>query len=384
MSSARACWCWMLLSLVPLSGSAAEPTADARPENLVAANAAAVQAALDSLPPEGGCVRIGPGTIELTEPLRIHGEDVLFEGSGTATHLQNKNTQGQPALLISHPECRVAKTDRKFQLWRIRVANLRITGNEQSGAGIEARQINEIFLQGVTVSQNGGDGILLDHCYEDPRVSDCLITYNKKTGLNLQGCHDIVVSSNQFEENQDALLCADGFNLCMNGNNLDDHLRHGVVIENTYGSVLSGNMIEECEGTAIILDRDCYGITLSANVIAHNGAGIDLRDAHGCAVSANTLTINKTASLRIGPESGRITVTANNFSNSFVGRAAVQRAPNDWAAGGLLIEGASHVAVTGNVFSGLTEKALTLVGETQGILFQNNIVVDAETDTPNP
>ncbi len=98
MSSARACWCWMLLSLVPLSGSAAEPTAEARPQNFVAANAAAVQAALDALPPEGGCVRIGPGTIELTEPLRIHSEDVLFEGSGTATHLQNKNTEGQPAI----------------------------------------------------------------------------------------------------------------------------------------------------------------------------------------------------------------------------------------------------------------------------------------------
>jgi hypothetical protein len=50
-------------------------------------------------------------------------------------------------------------------------------------------------------------------------------------------------------------------------------------------------MIEECSGTAVILDRDCYGITLSANVIAHHlEGGIDLRDALGCAVSANTLT----------------------------------------------------------------------------------------------
>jgi hypothetical protein len=68
--------------------------------------------------------------------------------------------------------------------------------------------------------------------------------------------------------NWDAIRCIDGFNLCMTGNNLDDHLGDGVVIENTYGSVVSGNMIEECNGTAIVLDRDCYGITLSANVIA--------------------------------------------------------------------------------------------------------------------
>ena len=100
-----------------------------------------------------------------------------------------------------------------------------------------------------------------------------MITYNKAVGLNLIGCHDIVVSGNQFEENNDAVRCAEGFNLCMTGNCLDDHLRHGVVIENTYGSVVSGNMIEECNGTGIVLDRDCYGITLSANVIAHESGG---------------------------------------------------------------------------------------------------------------
>jgi len=28
--------------------------------------------------------------------------------------------------------------------------------------------------------------------------------------------------------------------------------------------VISGNMIEECAGAAMVLDRDCYGITISA------------------------------------------------------------------------------------------------------------------------
>jgi hypothetical protein len=263
----------------------------------------------------------------------------------------------------------------------VHVTDLRITGNEKSGAGIEARQVNEIYIEGITVSENGGDGIFLNYCYEDPRVADSLITYNKKNGLHLQGCHDIVVNANHFEENQDALLCADGFNLCMNGNNLDDHLGHGVIIENTYGSVLSGNMIEECNGTAVVLDRNCYGITISANVIAHNGAGVDLRDAHGCAVSANTFTIMKTNALRIGPDSGRITVTGNNFSNSYIGVNSIKRKVDDALAGGLLIEkGAGNITITGNVFSGLTEKAVTLKGEKKSIVFANNVMVDVESD----
>lgn len=350
------------------------------PQIINASEFESLQAAFDAIPETGGIVNLPPGKFEVTEPLRLQVGDVSLRGSGTATHIINKNEDGQPAILIAHPDCKNAAKDRKANLWRVHVTDLRITGNEKSGTGIEARQVNEIYIEGITVSENGGDGIFLNYCYEDPRIVDSLITYNKQNGIHLTGCHDIVVNANHFEENQDALLCEDGFNLCMNGNNLDDHLGHGVIIENTYGSVLSGNMIEECNGTAVILDRDCYGITLSANVIAHNGEGIDLRDAHGCAVSANTFTILKTNALRIGPDSGRITVTGNNFSNSYIGKDSIKRKVDDAAAGGMLIDNAQHVTITGNIFSGLTEKAVTVKGEKKNIVFANNILVDVESD----
>ena len=205
-----------------------------------------------------------------------------------------------------------------------------------------------------------------------------MITYNKKTGLNAIGCHDVVVSANQFEENFDALRFIDGFNLCMTGNNLDDHLGDGVVIENTYGSVVSGNMIEECKGIAIVLDRDCYGIALSANVIAHEETGgIALRDAHGCTVSANAFTIMGKDALSIGPNSGRITVTGNNFSNSYIGEGKVKREANDLAAAGMILDGTSGITVTGNLFSGLRPKALSLKGPaSKYVLFSDNVLVD--------
>ncbi len=168
----------------------------------------------------------------------------------------------------------------------------------------------------------------------------------------------------------------------MTGNNLDDHLGYGVVIENTYGSVVSGNMIEECKGTAIVLDRDCYGITLSANVIAHDeSGGIDLRDAHGCTVSANTFTIMGGRALAIGPNSGRITVTGNNFSNSYIGEGKVKRGTSDLKAGGMIIVGTSDVAITGNVFSGVKPKALAVEGgQSKRIVFSDNVLTDVESD----
>ena len=336
-----------------------------------AATYPSLQPAIDALPPTGGVIRLPAGTFEISEPLVITQEDVLLQGSGTATHIKNVNADGQPAIVIESPKI---KEDPNAILWRVQITNLRVTGNEKSGPGILARNVNEIFLHGVTVSYHGGDGIQLDNCYEDPRICDCLVTYNKANGLNLIGCHDIVVVGNQFEENLDALRCTDSFNLCMTGNNLDDHLRDGVVIENTYGSVVSGNMIEECNGRAIALDRDCYGITLSANVIAHNGGGIDLIDAHGCAVSANTFTINKANALKIGPASGRITVTGNSFSSSYIGDGKDKRQETDRSAAGIVLTGTSEITIVGNTFTGLTTKPIAQEGEpSKHVLVNTNL-----------
>jgi hypothetical protein len=338
-----------------------------------------IQAAIDALPKDGGVVHLPPGIFEISKPLKITTSDVLIEGAGTATHIKNVNTDGKSALILQHSS---GANNRKGELWRIRLANFRITGNEKSGHGIEARRINEIFIDGVTVSYHGGDGIQLYYCYEDPRICDSLITYNKKTGLNMMGCHDVVVAANQFEENHDAARFIDGFNLCMTGNNLDDHLGDGVVIENSYGSVVSGNMIEECKGKAIVLDRDCYGIALSANVIAHNTAGgIGLDDAHGCTVSANAFTISGGDALAIGSRSGRITVTGNNFSDSYIGDDKIKRAESDRAAGGMVLNGTSDITVVGNLFSSVRPKALAIIGKTSNkVLFTDNVLVDVASD----
>jgi nitrous oxidase accessory protein NosD len=338
-----------------------------------------LQAAVEAVPEEGGVVELPAGTFEISEPLVINRPDVLLRGAGTATHIKNVNTEGKPAILLQHPR---GTDNRQAELWRIQLKDLRVTGNEKSGAGIEARRINEIFIDGVTVSYHGGDGIRLYYCYEDPRVCNSLITYNKGTGVNLIGCHDIVVAANQFEENQDALHCTDGFNLCMTGNNLDDHLGDGVVIENTYGSVVSGNMIEECQGRAIVLDRDCYGITLSANVIAHEQAGgIHLLDAHGCAVSANTFTIMGKEALYIGPASGRIAVTGNSFCDSYIGEGSLKRAEMDRSAGGMVLEGTRDITVVGNTFSGLRPQAVELRGQaSKRVVFSDNVLTDVVSE----
>ena len=345
-----------------------------------------LQAAFDALPATGGIVLIPPGNYEITEPLRVRTPETRIVGSGAATHIINKNTEGKPAIVLEPPNI---EQDKKARLWRVQLADFRVSGTETSGDGIFAHGIQEIYLEGVSVDHHGGHGLHMLDCYEDPRIADCIFTYNKLCGIQVVSCHDIVINANHFEENQDALACLDSFNLCMNGNNIDDHLRHGVVIENTYGSVLSGNMIEECNGTAIILDRDCYGITLSANVIAHHlEGGIDLRDAHGCAISANTFTIAHKFSVRVSENSGRNTISANNFCNTHIGggqdkRPAEAPTPMGTDEGtGILLAGTRDVVISGNSFSGLSGAAVWTEGTCERLLVTGNILSDCGRKLP--
>ncbi|MGE3806805.1 MAG: right-handed parallel beta-helix repeat-containing protein [Gemmataceae bacterium] len=335
-----------------------------------AAKFESLQAAFDAVPAGGGLVKLPPGTFEIKQPIVLSRAETRVEGSGAATHIINRNEEGSAAFIVRHAERATEK--RKARLWRVQLADFRISGNPKSGDGLYAEGIDEIYLSGMSIDHHGGHGVNLVDCYEDPRVSDSILTYNKQAGLNIVAGHDIVVNANHFEENQDAVRCLDSFNLCMNGNNLDDHLRHGVVIENTYGSVVAGNMIEECNGTAVILDRDCYGITVSANVIAHNGGGVDIKDGWGCAISANTFTIVAARGLVVGPQAGRITITGNNFSNSYIGDKVKRKD----AAAGIILTGTADITITGNSFTGLTGHAIKADDDCKRIVVLGNNAVD--------
>jgi len=373
----------LMISLVAIFAVTVEPSVHGQqttPTVIDAAKFPNLQAAFDAVPESGGLVKLPPGDFRLTTPLILSRSNTRVEGAGAATRLINCNTEGKPTLIIRPADRAEAPNAR---LWRVQLADFRINGDPDavdakstqptSGDGLLAEGVNEIYLHGLSVDHHGGHGINLVDCYEDPRICDSIITYNVQAGLNILRGHDIVVNGNQFEENQDAVRCIDSFNLCMNGNNLDDHLRHGVVIENTYGSVLSGNMIEECRGVAVIMDRDCYGNTVSANVIAHNSSGgVELRDAWGCAISANTFTMDTPFGVRIGPESGRITITGNNFSNAHIGGKNKREDP----AGGVVMEGAVDVAICGNVFTGLRQQAVEADGNCRRIAITGNVTAD--------
>jgi len=389
----------MVFIILLFSASRAESTVDGEQISLTdrmqnsdpviidASKYTTLQDALNAVPASGGLVMIQPGNFEINEPLIMTCENTHIRGSGPSTHIINMNQNGQPAFIV-RPEDR---SKPNAYIWRVQLSDFRVSGNEKSGDGILLERINELYISGLLVEHNGLNGLNMNECTENPRINHCNITYNSRAGIYAYGCHDMVISANQFEENQDALQFIDGYNLTLSGNNVDDHLRNGIVIENTYGSVIAGNMIEECNGTAIILDRDCYGITVSANVIADDGSGIELRDAWGCTISANTFVLVFEFSVSIGPGSGRITITGNNFCNSYIGEGKLKREEqknlNDPVklgmdgGRGIILKGTSDIGITGNLFGGLSGEAVKADSECQRILVTGNIMTDLSRRT---
>lgn len=341
-----------------------------------------LQAAIDALPVAGGVVKLPPGLFEISQPLEVRSGDTRIEGSGTATQIRNVNADGGAALVIRPDDF---ENQPRARLWRVEVCNLRITGNPKSGVGIDAIGVQEAVFRNVSVDRNGSHGIRMDRCLENPRVIGCNLTYNNGSGLRLLGGHDIVVSANQFEENLDAVTLTDGFNLTFTGNNVDDHLRHGVVVENSYGSVIASNMIEECAGTAVVLDRDCYGIAVSGNAIAHHlGGGVDLKDAWGCTVTGNNFVLVHEFSVRVSKDSGRHTITGNQFTNSYIGEGKLRRADGidaeqPWRkdiCAGIVLEETEDVLISSNQFSGLTTLAVEARGACERLMVTHNLITD--------
>lgn len=331
-----------------------------------------LQAQLDGLPVGGGNWAIPPGRYEIDGPLVVSRGDIMIQGSGSATHIVNRNESGEPAIRIVSPE-------KDGYLWRVQVCDLRITGNPKSGAGLQATRVNELLLSRLSVEHNGGDGILLDHCYEDPRVCDSLMTYNAATGLNLLGCHDIIVSANQLEENMDALHCIDGYNLTMTGNNLDDHLGNGVVIQNTYGSIVSANMIEECNGHAVILRGECYGDAISANTLAHcKGEGVRIENARDITISANAFVLLAEYAIHALDGAAQMTITGNTFSRYPFDPERVRKGD---PGGGILLEAVHDVTISGNTFAATRREAVKAGGASNHrIAITGNTVFNASTE----
>jgi len=339
-----------------------------------------IQEAIDSLPSTGGTVVVPPGVHEVTEPLRIRLSNTTLRGEGRSSVIYNSNQQGRPAVL--------AGADHDPQdnpLWGITISNLCITGDgaavrdprawslveghsSPGGDGIRANYCYNSLFDRLWLVGNGGNGISLYVCYEDPRIQSCNIVYNQNAGIRLEGCHDIVVSANQLEENfEEGLLAINCANVTASGNNIDDHRGVGIVLEDTIGSTLSGNLSENSRSSGLIL-KNSHSNTFSAGTVRGNfsDGGVKLIGSNFNTISGCNFERNLGQSLLIDQDSRQNNVNGNTFSSErYSGEEGM-------ISEGLRVAGRENV-LSANIVSPHIGPGLVLSGNSQSV-FGNTFV----------
>jgi parallel beta-helix repeat protein len=338
-----------------------------------------IQAALDALPVGGGLVRIPAGMYYISQPLRICGSNVTLQGEGRATVIINENREGEPAILAGPEE-----DPKNNPLWGVTISNLCISGDSSvvdgagpwpedghpDGAGgdaIRAEYCYNSLFEKLWLVRNTGNGLNLVICYEDPRIQSCIITYNGKAGVRLEGCHDIVVAANQLEENyKEGILAIGCYNLTASGNNIDDHRGSGMVLIKTTCSSLSGNLIEESRGWGLVV-QDSNTNTFSAGTIRNNvpGGGVKFANSSFNTITGCSFEANDREAVYVNSNSRQNNISGNTFSTERYEEATASSI-------GLYIAGRENL-VSANIISPKAGYGIRVSGSYQNV-FGNTII----------
>lgn len=263
-----------------------------------------IQAAIDSLPEEGGCVCLKVGEHEITAPIRIEQSNVSLHGETVGARVLRKN--GTELLHIGHPD--------GLLLEHVTVSGLSCALETKGQQGLEAMvtvdrcrdaTIERCLLQAQTLK--GIAGIVISRC-TDVRVANCALnnvqygvwTLADTTGLVVAGNYFNAVSKGKSDGGLVGLLLQDlSFPARIEDNRLlgfifgivlNNALLTGVPFSQAAGSIITGNSIAR-------LGAEAEGGTLKA-------FGIDVA-ADGCVISDNILLYNS-------PDYGGIAVSGRD------------------------------------------------------------------------
>ncbi len=272
-----------------------------------AGNYSSIQEAVSALPDEGGTIFIPAGTYEISEPIIIEKSEVTLIGAGSGTILLNISKEGKNTIELTGQE------GEGKSIWRVQVSNMHLKGNANCGHAIFASYVDEIFLSEMWIDHHGKTGLHLYHCTENPRISDNNIAYNKENGVFIDGCHDVVISANEMEENGIGIYLQNVWNATITGNNIDDHIQYCIYCDKVLGSIITANMLENSNDVCMLIDEGCSGITVTGNILRRPG-DLRIKGTRGITITGNTFEMTDGNSIEV-ENSNLITISGNIISD---------------------------------------------------------------------
>lgn len=192
-------------------------------KNSVSSDCAAIQNAINSLPPTGGQVIVSTGIFTCTTAIVIDRDNVDLRGQGSSTVLRLASGANSPVLVVGQTSTPATVTRKN-----IHIADLYIDGNrlEQThecwggtcdtggltyirNNGITLRRVSDVQIENVTVASARSGGLVTEKGCQRVTVNNFSSTDNHFDGMAMYETENSVFSDLHLYENQFAGLSLD-------------------------------------------------------------------------------------------------------------------------------------------------------------------------------
>jgi len=223
-----------------------------------------INAAISSLPDQGGSVYLREGTFVLSGGVNIAKSNVTIMGSGAGTVLKVEDDLNGTMTVM-----RVSNCD------SVVIRDLSIDGNvdmnaEGSCDGLVFEQCSDSRVSGVRVRDLKGVGIELSSSYlmtvDNSGVRDC-----RSQGIMVNYSVSVSVSGNILQScGGESVLLTSSRDCAVRGNQVLYGASHGVYLDLSNYNMIENNVLRGCEKNGLLLDTSQYN-TISGNQVFDSG-----------------------------------------------------------------------------------------------------------------
>jgi parallel beta-helix repeat protein len=314
--------------------------------NGVKDDTAAIQAAINSLPADGGTVRIPAGhyMINALKPIKMRSHTrLLIDSMATLEAIPNSASRYWIIKVWDVNDVRIVGGN----LVGDRVKHLGTSG--EWGYGINIQGSKNVMVKGVKLSNFWGDGMWIGSTgwgssavrSDYVTVNGVVSTNNRRQGLSIGPAQHVYIVNSTFQDTNGTLPQAGidiepqdqgpANTIRLENNTFANNRGNGIEMHANISDVtIVGNKMTGNRGFGV-LGITAPGITVTGNTMTQNGlAGVGASGgSHDWKITSNTLKYNSTRymsplkeggaldrDLQIGTKTYNISVSGNLFSNS--------------------------------------------------------------------
>ncbi len=243
-----------------------------------------INRAIDSLPAEGGVLRLSEGTFNISDSIHIS-RCVELSGAGPSTVLKAMGSKEN--TIVIHAS---GKSD-------LLIRDLRIAGDgDQNGGsmyGIYFERVKDSKILNIWIEGLQGPEILLQSCSGNT-ITGTTIRGNGLSAIHLASSDGHIINGNVIKDNEEGVVLSSSDGNTTSNNTVHDNRTNGIVMSSSSGNVISGNTIGDNGMNGLVLSSLSEDNVVSGNTLLRNENGVVVSSSSdGNTVSGNVIGGNR-------------------------------------------------------------------------------------------